>query len=214
MFDDIQIGEIVWMGGEDMFFVDFIKMVYIVCIQLLVVGFYKMLKIYWNWEIGCGWFFYYYVYGVVCVEVLVDMLIGEYVIECVDVLYDVGWLLNLVLDKGQVEGVFVQGMGWLMIEELWWDKQGWLCIYVFLIYKILLVLDCFKIFNVDLVDWLVNCENIIKWLKVVGELFFMLGISVFQVLNMVVVSFNGYCVNLCIDVFVMFECVLMVIEVL
>ncbi|MTH63829.1 xanthine dehydrogenase molybdopterin binding subunit [Paracoccus shanxieyensis] len=212
--DDIQIGETVRMGGEDMPFADFIKTAYIARIQLSAAGFYKTPKIHWNRETGRGRPFYYYAYGAACAEVSVDTLTGEYVIERADVLHDVGRSLNPALDKGQVEGAFVQGTGWLTTEELWWDKQGRLRTHAPSTYKIPLASDRPKIFNVDLADWSVNRENTIKRSKAVGEPPFMLGISVFQALNMAVASFNGYRANPRIDAPATPERVLMAIEAL
>ena len=68
--------------------------------------------------------FYYFAYGAACSEVTIDTLTGEYRVERVDILHDCGRSLNPALDIGQIEGGFVQGMGWLTTEELWWDERG------------------------------------------------------------------------------------------
>ncbi|SMO67072.1 xanthine dehydrogenase molybdopterin binding subunit [Paracoccus laeviglucosivorans] len=210
--DQISIGETVRMGDEEMPFQDFIKTAYIARIQLSAAGFYKTPKIHWNRETGRGRPFYYYAYGAACSEVSVDTLTGEYVIERADVLHDVGRSLNPALDKGQVEGAFVQGTGWLTTEELWWDQKGRLRTHAPSTYKIPLASDRPKIFNVNLADWSVNREKTIKRSKAVGEPPFMLGISVFQALNMAVASFNGYRENPRIDAPATPERVLMAIE--
>ena len=208
----VTIGETVRIGDEEMPFQDFIKTAYMARIQLSAAGFYKTPKIHWNRDTGQGRPFYYYAYGAACSEVAVDTLTGEYMIERADVLHDVGRSLNPALDKGQVEGAFVQGTGWLTSEELWWDQKGQLKTHAPSTYKIPLASDRPKIFNVKLADWSVNRENTIKRSKAVGEPPFMLGISVFQALNMAVASFNGYAGNPRIDAPATPERVLMAIE--
>jgi len=122
----------------------------------------------------------------------VDSLTGEYVIERADILHDVGWSLNPALDKGQVEGAFVQGTGWLTSEELWWNAEGELRTHAPSTYKIPLASDRPKVFNVALADWSVNKERSIKRSKAVGEPPFCLGISVFEAIGMAVASFADY----------------------
>jgi len=208
----VSIGETVQIGQEEMPFEDFIKTAYLARIQLSAAGFYKTPKIHWNRDTGQGRPFYYFAYGAACSEVSVDTLTGEYVIERADVLHDVGRSLNPALDKGQVEGAFVQGTGWLTSEELWWDQKGRLRTHAPSTYKIPLASDRPKVFNVALADWSVNREATIKRSKAVGEPPFMLGISVFQALNMAVASFNGYRENPRIDAPATPERVLMAIE--
>ncbi|MFC3568750.1 xanthine dehydrogenase molybdopterin binding subunit [Paracoccus simplex] len=208
----VSIGETVQIGSENMPFADFIKTAYLARIQLSAAGFYKTPKIHWNRDTGQGRPFYYFAYGAACSEVSVDTLTGEYVIERADVLHDVGRSLNPALDKGQVEGAFVQGTGWLTSEELWWDQKGRLRTHAPSTYKIPLASDRPKVFNVALADWSVNREATIKRSKAVGEPPFMLGISVFQALNMAVASFNGYRENPRIDAPATPERVLMAIE--
>ena len=210
--DQVSIGEMVRIGDKTLPFADFIRQAYLARIQLSAAGFYKTPKIHWNRDTGRGCPFYYFAYGAACAEVAVDTLTGEYVIERADVIHDVGRSLNPALDKGQVEGAFVQGTGWLTSEELWWDDKGRLRTHAPSTYKIPLASDRPKIFNVALADWSVNRENTIKRSKAVGEPPFMLGISVFQALNMAVASFNGYAENPRIDAPATPERVLMAIE--
>ena len=210
--DQVTIGETVRIGGTGIAFADFIRKAYLARIQLSAAGFYKTPKIHWNRDTGQGRPFYYFAYGAACAEVAIDSLTGEYVIERADVIHDVGRSLNPALDKGQVEGAFVQGTGWLTSEELWWDDKGRLRTHAPSTYKIPLASDRPKIFNVRLADWSVNRENTIKRSKAVGEPPFMLGISVFQALNMAVASFNGYAQNPRIDAPATPERVLMAIE--
>ena len=93
-------------------------------VQLSAAGFYKTPKIHWDRDKGQGHPFYYFAYGASCSEVSIDTLTGEYVVERTDILHDDGRSLNPAIDIGQIEGGFIQGMGWLTTEELWWDEQG------------------------------------------------------------------------------------------
>ncbi|MCP5075935.1 MAG: xanthine dehydrogenase molybdopterin binding subunit [Rhodobacteraceae bacterium] len=182
----------VQVGSETVPFNDFIKQAYMARVQLSAAGFYKTPKIHWDRDQGKGRPFYYYAYGASVSEVSIDTLTGEYQVDRVDVLHDVGKSLNPILDKGQVEGAFVQGMGWLTTEELWWDDAGCLKTHAPSTYKIPLASDKPKIFNVELADWSENRELTIKRSKAVGEPPFMLGISVFEALSMAVASVADY----------------------
>jgi xanthine dehydrogenase large subunit len=147
-------------------------------------------------------------------EVSVDTLTGEYVIDRTDVIHDVGRSLNPALDKGQVEGAFVQGAGWLTTEELWWDDKGRLRTHAPSTYKVPLASDRPRIFNVSLADWSEATERTIKRSKAVGEPPFMLGISVFEAINMAVASFSDYREPARLDAPATPERVLMAIEAL
>ncbi|MCL6282654.1 xanthine dehydrogenase molybdopterin binding subunit [Ruegeria sp. 2012CJ41-6] len=179
-------------GAQVFPFDAFIKQAYLARIQLSAAGFYKTPKIHWDRDKGQGRPFYYFSYGAACSEVMIDTLTGEYRVERTDLLHDVGRSLNPALDKGQVEGAFVQGMGWLTTEELWWDDTGRLRTHAPSTYKIPLASDRPRIFNVNLADWSENRELTIKRSKAVGEPPFMLGISVFEALSMAVASVAGY----------------------
>jgi xanthine dehydrogenase large subunit len=182
----------VHIGAECLTFNAFIKLAYIDRIQLSAAGFYKTPDIHWDRAAGKGQPFYYYAYGAACSEVLVDTLTGEYRVERTDILHDVGRSLNPALDIGQVEGAFIQGMGWLTTEELWWDDAGQLRTHAPSTYKIPLASDRPRIFNVNLADWSENRELTIKRSKAVGEPPFMLGISILEALSMAVASVKNY----------------------
>ena len=182
----------VHIGTESIPFAEFIKQAYMARIQLSAAGFYKTPKIHWDRATGKGRPFYYYAYGAACSEVTIDTLTGEYQVERTDILHDVGRSLNADLDIGQVEGAFVQGMGWLTTEELWWDDRGQLRTQAPSTYKIPLASDRPRVFNVALAGWSENRENTIKRSKAVGEPPFMLGISVFEALSMAVASVADY----------------------
>ncbi len=180
-------------------FPDFIKAAYMARVQLSAAGFYKTPKIHWDRASGTGRPFYYFAYGAAVSEVSLDTLTGEYQVDRTDILHDVGRSLNPALDKGQIEGAFIQGMGWLTTEELWWDDQGRLRTHAPSTYKIPLASDRPRIFNVDLVGWSENREPTIRRSKAVGEPPLMLGVSVLEALSMAVASVADYSVCPCLD---------------
>ena len=175
-------------GADVIPFAEVIEAAYLDRIHLSAAGYYRTPDIHWDRKTGRGRPFYYYAYGAAVSEVSVDTLTGEYVIDRSDVLHDVGRSLNPAIDKGQVEGAFVQGAGWLTSEELWWDDKGRLRTHAPSTYKIPLASDRPRIFNVTLADWSENAERTIKRSKAVGEPPFMLPISVFEAINMAVAS--------------------------
>ncbi|MCW0001657.1 xanthine dehydrogenase molybdopterin binding subunit [Pararhizobium sp. YC-54] len=180
------------IGDELVPFPTFISQAYFARVQLSAAGFYKTPKIHWDRNTGRGTPFYYFAYGAAVSEVSIDTLTGEYMVDRVDVLHDVGKSLNPAIDIGQVEGAFVQGMGWLTTEELWWDEKGRLRTHAPSTYKIPLASDRPKIFNVKLAEWAENAEMTIGRSKAVGEPPFMLPISVLEALSMAVASVAGY----------------------
>ena len=179
-------------GGETLAFSDLIETAYLARIQLSAAGFYATPKIHWDRKAGRGRPFYYFAYGAACSEVSVDTLTGEYVVERADILHDVGRSINPAIDKGQVEGAFVQGTGWLTSEELVWDETGRLRTHAPSTYKIPLAGDRPKIFNVRLADWSENREATVRRSKAVGEPPFVLGISVFEAIGHALASLADY----------------------
>jgi len=200
------------VGDEAIPFADFIGQAYMARVQLSAAGFYKTPKIHWDRAAGKGRPFYYFAYGAAVSEVSVDTLTGEYRIDRVDILHDVGRSLNPAIDLGQIEGGFVQGVGWLTTEELWWDDAGRLRTHAPSTYKIPLASDRPRIFNVALADWSENREMTIKRSKAVGEPPFMLGISVLEALSMAVASVADYRVCPRLDTPATPERVLMAVE--
>jgi xanthine dehydrogenase large subunit len=182
----------VQVGSDTIPFDALVRAAYMARVQLSAAGFYKTPDIHWDRATGKGRPFYYYAYGAACSEVEIDTLTGEYRILRADVLHDVGRSLNPAIDRGQVEGAFIQGVGWLTSEELWWDEAGRLRTHAPSTYKIPLASDRPRIFNVALAQWSQNAERTIKRSKAVGEPPFMLGISVFEALSMAVASVAGY----------------------
>ncbi|MBB4229296.1 xanthine dehydrogenase molybdopterin binding subunit [Rhizobium mongolense] len=200
------------VGEKEIFFPDFIKQAYFARVQLSAAGFYKTPKIHWDRAAGRGTPFYYFAYGAACSEVSIDTLTGEYLIDRTDILHDVGRSLNPAIDIGQVEGGFVQGMGWLTTEELWWDDKGRLRTHAPSTYKIPLASDRPKIFNVRLAEWSENAEPTIGRSKAVGEPPLMLAISVFEALSMAVASVADYKICPRLDAPATPERVLMAVE--
>lgn len=181
-------------------------------VQLSAAGFYKTPKIHWDRATGRGHPFYYFAYGASVSEVTIDTLTGEYTVDRVDILHDVGKSLNPAIDIGQVEGGFVQGMGWLTTEELVWDDKGQLRTKAPSTYKIPLASDVPPIFNVRLAEWSVNREPTIGRSKAVGEPPFMLAMSVVEALGMAVASVADYAIAPRLDMPVTPERVLMGVE--
>ncbi|HCL4185128.1 TPA: xanthine dehydrogenase molybdopterin binding subunit, partial [Pseudomonas aeruginosa] len=105
-------------------FEELIQQAYFGQVSLSSTGFYRTPKIFYDREQARGRPFYYFAYGAACSEVIVDTLTGEYRMLRTDILHDVGDSLNPAIDIGQVEGGFVQGMGWLTMEELVWNAKG------------------------------------------------------------------------------------------
>ncbi len=151
-------------------------------ISLSATGFYKTPKIRWDRVKGRGRPFLYFAYGAAVTEVVIDTLTGENRILRTDILHDAGASLNPDLDIGQVEGAYVQGAGWLTMEELVWDDKGHLKTHAPSTYKIPACSDRPDVFNVALWDGK-NREDTIYRSKAVGEPPFVLGISAFLALS-------------------------------
>jgi xanthine dehydrogenase large subunit len=150
-------------------------------ISLSSTGFYATPDLTWDREKRRGRPFYYFAYGAACSEVIVDMLTGENRVTRVDILHDVGRSLNPAIDIGQIEGGFVQGMGWLTTEELVYDADGRLRTHAPSTYKIPVASDVPQHFNVALHPS-ANREETVHRSKAVGEPPVMLAISVFAAL--------------------------------
>jgi xanthine dehydrogenase large subunit len=176
------------IGNQQIAFADLVKQAYMARIQLSAAGFYKTPKIHWNRDKGQGHPFYYFAYGAAVSEVSIDTLTGEYMVERTDILHETGRSLNRAIDLGQIEGGFIQGMGWLTTEELVWDEKGRLRTHAPSTYKIPLASDRPKIFNVTLADWPENSEPTIHRSKAVGEPPLMLAMSVLHALSDAVAS--------------------------
>lgn len=170
------------VGEQDYSFEEVVLEAYFARVQLSATGFYATPKISWDKDTGQGRPFYYFAYGASVSEVIVDTLSGENRILRTDILHDAGKSLNPALDRGQVEGAFVQGAGWLTMEELVWDEKGRLTTHAPSTYKIPACSDRPQDFRVALYAGGENVEDTIYKSKAVGEPPFMHGISVLMAL--------------------------------
>ena len=201
-------------SGEEIVvpFADFVQQAYMGRVPLSSTGFYKTPKIHYDRETGKGRPFYYYANGASVSEVLVDTLTGESRLVRTDILHDVGRSLNPAIDKGQIEGAFIQGMGWLTTEELKWNDQGRLLSNGPATYKIPAVGDAPFEFNVNLLADRPNREKTVYRSKAVGEPPFMLGISVWSAIRDAVASLADYNYGAAMDTPATPECVLRSVE--
>ena len=182
------------IGEHSIVFSDLVQRAYMDRISLSASGFYKTPKLEYDRASGNGRPFFYFAYGASCSEVSVDTLTGEYKVDRVDILHDVGRSLNPAIDIGQIEGGFIQGMGWLTTEELLWDDSGKLISNNPATYKIPAIGDTPEIFNVDLYPR-ANDEDSIYHSKAVGEPPFMLANSVWCALKDAISSITDYQVD-------------------
>jgi len=190
--DQVHFGAgLVQIGSETLSFAELARRAYGARVQLSASGFYKTPKIHWDRASGKGRPFYYFAYGAACSEVAIDTLTGEYRVLRVDILHDVGKSLNPAIDIGQIEGGFIQGMGWLTTEELWWDQRGRLRTHAPSTYKIPACGDRPGHFEVHLFEN-ENAEPTVFRSKAVGEPPFMLGFSVLHALSDAIASVAGY----------------------
>jgi xanthine dehydrogenase large subunit len=189
--------EVAWLDGrirvkgDEIAFEKLVHDAYMARIQLSATGFYKTPEIHWDRAAGRGKPFYYFAYGAACSEVTIDTLTGEYRVDRVDIVHDVGKSLNPAIDRGQIEGGFIQGMGWLTTEELVWDDQGRLRTHAPSTYKIPTCADRPEIFNIRLLEN-ENVKHTVHRSKAVGEPPLMLAISVWQALSDAVAATAGH----------------------
>ncbi len=171
-------------------FTEVVGMAYANRIQLWSDGFYRTPKIHYDKTTLTGRPFYYFAYGAACTEVAIDTLTGESRVLAVDILHDVGHSINPAIDIGQIEGGFVQGMGWLTTEELVWNAKGKLATHAPSTYKIPATGDLPARLKVDL--WPEpNREDNVFGSKAVGEPPFMLAISVWEAIRDAVAQARG-----------------------
>jgi xanthine dehydrogenase large subunit len=158
-------------------------------ISLSATGYYRTPNIHWNPETGKGRPFYYFAYGAAVSEVEIDRFTGTFKLLQVDIVHDVGESLNPLVDQGQIEGGFVQGLGWLTMEELVWDNQGRLRTDAPSTYKIPTVSEIPEQFHVHLLERAAQ-EGVIYGSKAVGEPPFMLAMSVREAIRSAVAAFG------------------------
>ncbi|TQV86203.1 xanthine dehydrogenase molybdopterin binding subunit [Exilibacterium tricleocarpae] len=178
-------------GTQAMAFAAFVRLAYLNRVALWSSGFYTTPKIHYDRQSAKGRPFFYFANGAAAAEVIVDTFTGEYRVERVDILHDVGRSINPAIDIGQIEGGFVQGMGWLTTEELMWDAQGRVIANSPANYKIPTAADVPPVFNVALYES-ANAEATIFNSKAVGEPPLMLAISVWSALRDACASVADY----------------------
>jgi xanthine dehydrogenase large subunit len=184
----------VFVDGRKVPFGELLAKAYLARVQLWSDGYYATPGLHWDARTMTGRPFSYFAYGAAVSEVVVDTLTGEWKLLRADCLYDAGNSLNPALDIGQVEGAFIQGMGWLTTEELWWNDGGKLMTHAPSTYKIPAVSDCPEDFRVRLFDNR-NIEDSIHRSKAVGEPPLLLPFSVFFAIRDAISSVGGHRVN-------------------
>ena len=175
--------------GQSWRFEEVVKAAYLGRISLSATGYYRTPKIDWDPATGQGRPFLYFAYGAAVSEVEIDTLTGANRVLRTDILHDVGRSLNPDIDRGQIEGGFVQGMGWLTMEELVFSDRGDVLTHAPSTYKIPCASDRPDILNIDLFDN-ENREDTIFKSKAVGEPPLMLALSVHSALAHAVSSFS------------------------
>ena len=184
-------GQKVISGQSTVDFADLVQQAYMSRISLSASGFYKTPKIHYDRDKASGRPFFYFANGASVSEVTIDTLTGETKVERVDILHDVGRSINPAIDIGQIEGGFIQGMGWLTTEDLRWDESGRLISNNPATYKIPAIGDVPDIFNVDLYPR-PNDEDSIYNSKAVGEPPLMLAMSVWCAIKDAISSLSDY----------------------
>ena len=170
-------------GSETVAFAELVQLAWADRVPLSATGFYKTPKINYDRETFSGRPFFYFAYGAAVTEAVVDTLTGENRTLRVDILHDCGDSLNPAIDLGQVEGGYVQGVGWLTSEELWWNDRGELGTHAPSTYKIPTCSDLAPDFRVELMQSNPNAEDTIYRSKAVGEPPLMLALSAFHAIR-------------------------------
>jgi xanthine dehydrogenase large subunit len=169
-------------GGKSVNWADLTKQAWLDRVGLSVTGFYMTPEIKYDFTTLNGRAFYYFCYGASVSEVEVDTRTGEWWLKAVDIVHDVGRSINPAIDKGQIEGAYIQGMGWLTMEECIWDKKGKLLTHGPSTYKIPVAGDVPEHFNVSLFDGY-NLKPTPFHSKATGEPPLMLALSSFFALK-------------------------------
>ncbi|MCP4391959.1 MAG: xanthine dehydrogenase molybdopterin binding subunit [Gammaproteobacteria bacterium] len=182
-----------WGSGQ-MSFQELVVEAYQNRVQLWSDGFYKTPGLSWDRDAMRGSPFYYFAYGAAVSEVIVDTLTGEWKLLQADILHDAGNSINPAIDIGQVEGAYIQGMGWLTSEELCWNDKGRLTTHAPSTYKIPTISDCPQKFTTRLYQNH-NVEDTILRSKAVGEPPLLLPFSVFFAIRDAIASLADNRIN-------------------
>jgi xanthine dehydrogenase large subunit len=161
-------------------FTQLVRDAFLARVSLSATGYWRTPEIQFDRERWRGTPFYYFAYGAAVSEVVIDVLTGESRLLRADILHDVGRSLNPAIDRGQVEGGFIQGTGWLTMEEVVWDRDGQLLTHAPSTYKIPVASDAPPVFNVWLWEKGENVRDIVHRSKAVGEPPLMGALSVFH----------------------------------
>ncbi len=182
---------IVSAGDRSLSFAELARAAYFARVPLSATGFYATPKVHYDRTTLSGRPFFYYAYGAAVAEVAIDTLTGEHRLLAVDILHDVGDSLNPAIDRGQIEGGFLQGWGWLAMEELWWSERGELGTHAPSTYKIPTARDWPARVRIDF--WPEpNREDTIYRSKAVGEPPLMLALAAFHALRDAIASVADY----------------------
>ncbi|TFG40497.1 MAG: xanthine dehydrogenase molybdopterin binding subunit, partial [Chromatiales bacterium] len=178
----------VFAGDKSLTFPELVQLAWADRVPLSATGFYKTPKINYDRTTFSGRPFFYFAYGAAVTEAVVDILTGENRTLRVDILHDCGDSLNPAIDRGQIEGGYVQGVGWLTAEELWWNDRGELGTHAPSTYKIPTCSDLAPDFRVELMQSHPNREDTIYRSKAVGEPPLMLALSAFHAIRDAIAS--------------------------
>lgn len=179
IFNEGRVGH----GNKSIGFADLAALCHTERVSLSATGYYRTPKIHFDIKTMTGHPFFYFAHGVAVSEVAIDTLTGEWRLLRADLLHDVGDSLNPAIDRGQIEGAFVQGMGWLTGEELVWDDAGRLLTHAPSTYKIPTARDVPADFRVEMLRGAPNPMATVFRSKAVGEPPLMLAISVWLALR-------------------------------
>ena len=182
----------IYAGNRSLSFAELAALAWEKRVPLSAAGFYRTPKIHWDAASNTGRPFYYFTYGAAAAEVAVDTFTGETRVLRAELVQDCGRSLNPAIDLGQIEGAFVQGMGWLTTEELDWDAAGRMRTHGPSTYKIPGSRDVPPIFNARILADAPNREATIFHSKAVGEPPLMLAISVFLAIRDAIASLADY----------------------
>ena len=181
----------VQVGDQRIAFQELIHRAWFARTSLSATGFYRTPRINYDRSTFSGRPFFYFAYGAAVSEFIIDTLTGEHRVLRVDILHDCGKSLNPAIDMGQIEGGFIQGVGWLTSEELWWNAYGELKTHAPSTYKIPTCSDLPVDFRVRMLESATNREETIHRSKAVGEPPLMLSLSVFHAIRDAVASVGG-----------------------
>lgn len=189
VFEDGQVWSI-WKPAERLGFAEVVRAAYAQRVQLFADGFYRTPGLHWDKTRMHGKPFHYFAYGASVTEVEVDGFTGQYALRRVDILHDVGDSLSPLVDLGQVEGGFIQGLGWLTLEDLRWDAEGRVATRSASTYKLPSFSELPPVFNIKLLPKATE-TGVVYGSKAVGEPPLMLAISVREALRDAVAAFGA-----------------------